>query len=205
MASRTTSSATNPAAGTSASSAIRRRLTGALDGVMLADRWTLLRRIERWAARPSERDLAAIDAAMERSLAQVAQRQLNLPAPKFPEELPVSALREDIAAAIREHQVVIVCGETGSGKTTQLPKICLALGRGVRVSGVPAAPVFTMSTLPSGFFTSHVQPEPKLPTADFWNASLKAPNEPHLALMASASAPLGSPPPAGFMQLQKKV
>ncbi|RNL64197.1 ATP-dependent RNA helicase HrpA [Nocardioides marmoriginsengisoli] len=49
---------------------------------------------------------------------------------KFPAELPVSARREDIAEAIRDHQVVIVAGETGSGKTTQLPKICLALGRG---------------------------------------------------------------------------
>jgi ATP-dependent helicase HrpA len=48
----------------------------------------------------------------------------------FPAELPVSARREDIAEAIRDHQVVIVAGETGSGKTTQLPKICLALGRG---------------------------------------------------------------------------
>ncbi len=49
---------------------------------------------------------------------------------QFPAELPVSARREDIAAAVRDHQVVIVAGETGSGKTTQLPKICLALGRG---------------------------------------------------------------------------
>ncbi len=48
----------------------------------------------------------------------------------YPAELPVSARREDIAAAIRDHQVVIVAGETGSGKTTQLPKICLELGRG---------------------------------------------------------------------------
>jgi len=48
----------------------------------------------------------------------------------FPPELPVSQRREDIAAAIRDHQVVVVAGETGSGKTTQLPKICLALGRG---------------------------------------------------------------------------
>src|SRR5690606_10405697 len=48
----------------------------------------------------------------------------------FPENLPVSARREEIAAAIAKHQVVIVCGETGSGKTTQLPKICLELGRG---------------------------------------------------------------------------
>jgi ATP-dependent helicase HrpA len=49
---------------------------------------------------------------------------------QFPAELPVSARRADIAAAIRDHQVVIVAGETGSGKTTQLPKICLELGRG---------------------------------------------------------------------------
>ncbi len=50
----------------------------------------------------------------------------------FPPDLPVSARRDDIAEAIRDHQVVIVAGETGSGKTTQLPKICLALGRGDR-------------------------------------------------------------------------
>ncbi|MFL6174007.1 MAG: ATP-dependent RNA helicase HrpA, partial [Marmoricola sp.] len=49
---------------------------------------------------------------------------------QFPAELPVSARRDDIAEAIRDHQVVIVAGETGSGKTTQLPKICLELGRG---------------------------------------------------------------------------
>ncbi|HQR74867.1 MAG TPA: ATP-dependent RNA helicase HrpA [Burkholderiaceae bacterium] len=55
-----------------------------------------------------------------------------LPAITFPEELPVSARREDIARAIDAHQVVIVSGETGSGKTTQLPKICLTLGRGER-------------------------------------------------------------------------
>src|SRR6202012_4684843 len=51
---------------------------------------------------------------------------------EFPPDLPVSARRDEIAAAIREHQVVIVSGETGSGKTTQLPKICLELGRGIR-------------------------------------------------------------------------
>ena len=49
---------------------------------------------------------------------------------QFPPDLPVSNRREDIEAAIRQHQVVIVAGETGSGKTTQLPKICLAMGRG---------------------------------------------------------------------------
>ena len=53
----------------------------------------------------------------------------------FPEELPVSLRRDEIADAIRKHQVVIVSGETGSGKTTQLPKICLALGRGRGAGG----------------------------------------------------------------------
>jgi ATP-dependent helicase HrpA len=54
-----------------------------------------------------------------------------VPTVHYPDELPVSQRRDDIAAAIRDHQVVVVAGETGSGKTTQLPKICLELGRGV--------------------------------------------------------------------------
>src|SRR5215203_5311654 len=53
----------------------------------------------------------------------------DLPPITYPPELPVSAARDDIARAIRDNQVVIVAGETGSGKTTQLPKICLELGR----------------------------------------------------------------------------
>ena len=53
----------------------------------------------------------------------------------FPESLPVSARRDEIARAIAEHQVVIVCGETGSGKTTQLPKIVMGLGRGIGAGG----------------------------------------------------------------------
>ncbi|WP_309323180.1 DEAD/DEAH box helicase, partial [Actinomyces stomatis] len=62
---------------------------------------------------------------------QLAARAAAVPVIVYPEELPVSARREEIATAIAEHQVVIVAGETGSGKTTQLPKICLELGRGV--------------------------------------------------------------------------
>ncbi len=58
-----------------------------------------------------------------------------VPAIAFPESLPVSARREEIAQALREHQVIIVCGETGSGKTTQLPKIALSLGRGLGAGG----------------------------------------------------------------------
>jgi ATP-dependent helicase HrpA len=62
---------------------------------------------------------------------QIAARRAALPRPEFPPELPVSGRREEIARAIAANPVVIVCGETGSGKTTQLPKICLALDRGV--------------------------------------------------------------------------
>jgi len=62
----------------------------------------------------------------------VAARAANVPVITYPDELPVSQRRDDIAAAIRDHQVVVVAGETGSGKTTQLPKICLELGRGVQ-------------------------------------------------------------------------
>ncbi|HLS50303.1 MAG TPA: hypothetical protein VK024_09950, partial [Actinomycetaceae bacterium] len=62
---------------------------------------------------------------------QLEARRAALPRITYPEELPVSERRADIAAAIRDNQVVIVAGETGSGKTTQLPKICLELGRGI--------------------------------------------------------------------------
>src|SRR5262249_3653847 len=58
-------------------------------------------------------------------------RQLAVPVVSYPPDLPVSQRRDEIAAAIRDHQVMIIAGETGSGKTTQLPKICLELGRGV--------------------------------------------------------------------------
>ncbi len=60
------------------------------------------------------------------------QRRANLPQITYPEELPVSGRRDEIAAALRENQIIIVCGETGSGKTTQLPKICLDPRLGAR-------------------------------------------------------------------------
>ncbi len=72
---------------------------------------------------------------MNAALPPLAQRRLarirQLSAIEYPADLPVVARREELAQAIDKHQVVIVCGETGSGKTTQLPKICLSLGRGV--------------------------------------------------------------------------
>jgi len=88
------------------------------------------RRIRDAAAR--EAVLSEIAAAIDAAQLRVDARLAAVPPISYPQDLPVSQRRDDIRAAIRDHQVVIVAGETGSGKTTQLPKICLELGRGVR-------------------------------------------------------------------------
>ncbi|MFF3663634.1 ATP-dependent RNA helicase HrpA [Streptomyces olivochromogenes] len=88
------------------------------------------RRIRKPEARAAV--LAEIDAEVTKAEARMAERRTRVPAVTYPEQLPVSQKKSDIADAIRDHQVVIVAGETGSGKTTQIPKICLELGRGVR-------------------------------------------------------------------------
>ena len=80
--------------------------------------------------RPAEREKALLTDLVERSREKRALRLARLPAPQFPEDLPIAQQRDRIAALIRDHPVTIVCGETGSGKTTQIPKICLTLGRG---------------------------------------------------------------------------
>ena len=83
------------------------------------------------AGKAVDRALARFTELSEQSQQRRARRESSVPAITFPPDLPVVEVRDDIAAAIRDHPVVIVCGETGSGKTTQLPKICLSLGRGV--------------------------------------------------------------------------
>ena len=70
-------------------------------------------------------------ASIETAETAVALRRASVPTITYPESLPISARCDDLSAAIRDHQVVIVAGETGSGKSTQLPKLCLELGRGV--------------------------------------------------------------------------
>jgi ATP-dependent helicase HrpA len=77
-----------------------------------------------------DRGLGRLRQAVEHSVQRVAERRAAAPSPHYPPTLPIVEKREQISAAISQHQVVIVCGETGSGKTTQLPKICLQLGRG---------------------------------------------------------------------------
>jgi ATP-dependent helicase HrpA len=76
--------------------------------------------------------LAELAAELEGAERRVARRRAAVPRISYPEALPITAKRDEIMAAIRDHQVVVVAGETGSGKTTQLPKMCLELGRGVR-------------------------------------------------------------------------
>src|SRR5438128_1991343 len=101
---------------------------------MLADRQRLRRLIqaaEARARRGESADLARLEGDLARSIERRGRRAASIPRPTYPADLPVAARREDLIAAIRDHQVVVVCGETGSGKTTQLPKICLELGRGV--------------------------------------------------------------------------
>ncbi|KAF0847656.1 ATP-dependent RNA helicase HrpA [Nocardia caishijiensis] len=105
-----------------------RALRTRLAEVSLRDEHRLRRKLDR--ARPE--DLPALDAEIATAETRVANRRAAVPSITYPEQLPVSARRDDIAAAIAAHQVVIVAGETGSGKTTQIPKICLELGRGIR-------------------------------------------------------------------------
>jgi ATP-dependent helicase HrpA len=112
-------------------SALRRRLSG----LMLQDQRRLARQLDR-ARRAADGDrraqaFAALHAEVAEAERRVERRRHGVPAISYPEQLPVSRRKDDIAAAIRDHQVVVVAGETGSGKTTQLPKICLELGRGV--------------------------------------------------------------------------
>lgn len=107
----------------------RADLYARLDDVSLVDANSFRRRLKK--AR-SERALTAIAADLDRAADKVAARRANLPDVEYPDELPVVEHRDEIAEAITQHQVVIIAGETGSGKTTQIPKICLELGRGVR-------------------------------------------------------------------------
>ncbi|MCX5430198.1 ATP-dependent RNA helicase HrpA [Streptomyces sp. NBC_00257] len=88
------------------------------------------RRIRKPEARQSVLDEIAAEAAQ--AAERLSLRAGRMPALTYPEQLPVSQKKDEILEAIRDHQVVIVAGETGSGKTTQIPKICMELGRGVR-------------------------------------------------------------------------
>src|SRR5262245_26131230 len=111
--------------------ALRERLTL----TRYADRLRLSRDLDRLFSRraqhsQAEAGAAALEKAIQQSADKVARlRELPLRI-EFDPALPISAHREEIAAAITKHPVTVICGATGSGKTTQLPKICLEAGRG---------------------------------------------------------------------------
>ncbi|GAA3500106.1 ATP-dependent RNA helicase HrpA [Streptomyces prasinosporus] len=111
-------------------------LASRLAELSLRDAHRLGRRLEgaRKIRKPEARAavLAEIETETARAEERMAERRARVPEVRYPEQLPVSQKKDAIAEAIRDHQVVIVAGETGSGKTTQIPKICLELGRGVR-------------------------------------------------------------------------
>jgi ATP-dependent helicase HrpA len=107
-------------------------LRARLPDLTLRDEHRLRRRLERLRPGGDPAALARLAADLERAEARAARRRAAVPTVAYPPELPVTAHLDELRAAVAEHQVVVVAGETGSGKTTQLPKLCLELGRGVR-------------------------------------------------------------------------
>jgi len=104
----------------------------AIDGAMSRDRGRLLGLLSRCRAKPADAGVAAaFEQALQASVQRRQARARNLPSVTLDDSLPIAREAERITALIRDHQVVVIAGETGSGKTTQLPKLCLAAGRGV--------------------------------------------------------------------------
>ena len=107
-----------------------------LDSLMLRDKQRFARRLHgvKKVKNPDAQQAIYQEMAneIEQAAGKVVLREAARPEITYPENLPVSQKKQDILEAVRDHQVVIVAGETGSGKTTQLPKICMELGRGVK-------------------------------------------------------------------------
>lgn len=101
-----------------------------LDHAMIAERHRLRRQLHDLRKRPDEAKLAQWAARVQASCDQVAARKASVPRIRYDDSLPIAAKRDEIKKVLAAHQVLIIAGETGSGKTTQLPKICLELGRG---------------------------------------------------------------------------
>ncbi|WP_305805702.1 ATP-dependent RNA helicase HrpA, partial [Stenotrophomonas sp. YIM B06876] len=108
-----------------------RQQRAAIDGAMSRDRGRLLGLWARWQAKPDDAAAAsAFEQALHTSLQRREHRAQQQPRITLDEQLPIAREADRIIALIRDHRVVVIAGETGSGKTTQLPKLCLAAGRG---------------------------------------------------------------------------
>ena len=107
-----------------------------LDSLMLRDKQRFARRLHgvKKVKNPDAQQAIYQEMAneIEQAAGKVVLREASRPTITYPENLPVSQKKQEILEAVRDHQVVIVAGETGSGKTTQLPKICMELGRGIK-------------------------------------------------------------------------
>jgi ATP-dependent helicase HrpA len=101
-----------------------------LDQAMISDRQRLRRQLHELRKKPDEAKLAQWVERLQASCAQVLGRKQSVPTMRYDDNLPIAAKRDEIKEALLKHQVLIIAGETGSGKTTQLPKICLEIGRG---------------------------------------------------------------------------
>ena len=107
------------------------QLVRCLDQAQISDRHRLRRQLHELRKQPDDARLAQWVERFQASCAKVEARRASVPAIRYDDSLPIAAKRDEIKAAIAAHQVVVIAGETGSGKTTQLPKICLELGRGI--------------------------------------------------------------------------
>ncbi|MEZ6055613.1 MAG: ATP-dependent RNA helicase HrpA [Planctomycetaceae bacterium] len=111
-------------------------MSAQIERSLLRDRRGLRKLLEEMRRRerrgePFDRKLTEARAILDRSLAMRDAKERERPVVTYDPELPITAVKDEIAATIRDRQVVVLCGETGSGKSTQLPKICLELGRGI--------------------------------------------------------------------------
>jgi len=111
-------------------------LRSQIANAMRGDQYRLRNSLKRIEERhrnnePFDRSLTKLQDQLTKSVEKRAKRLAGVPKVEYDDALPVSLRRTEIADAIRDHQVVVVCGETGSGKSTQIPKICLELGRGI--------------------------------------------------------------------------
>jgi len=120
--------------------AVRKKIHSQLNDILCVDRYAIIReldRVKRAEEKGADADrivkrLHSLEKQAERSCEKGARRKAARPRITYPENLPIISKKDEIIEAIQNHRVVIIVGETGSGKTTQIPKMCIEAGRGIR-------------------------------------------------------------------------